>query len=218
MAPLPTLDNRVNGTRHHGDALDPVVFVYVMTAQNAPQLDEVTFPVGSATANVSLDAAHDDQIVPQITDAIEVILNEHGHETVFAEPSFAMNIGALHLAGLTVMTNVLSDGTRKAVVRVGRTAGSPLELFNPNAFETYTTAQALAHAIDDAIQRIYIPLTNLDQAMSDALEHSDTTDLVRLQKQFLSFKTEIELAKFGFERALRDGTVDRLRSIAKPSE
>jgi hypothetical protein len=206
MSPLRHLDD-ARKTKNTPQARQPAVTLqFARTPGNETVLRTVIVAVEETRAKIDLEDGHPALLTEDVITALAPHLVVAQSATHYQVQEFRLDLGALWLLGLVIEAD-------QSLIEVSfqQAGGNPLAIFAPIEDVTTSSVNDLARAVDDAIERLYVPLTNLDTALDAVLDATDTTDISQIHREVLALKSDVEVAKFGFERALRDGTGERLR-------
>ncbi|MBB5514702.1 hypothetical protein FHS89_000708 [Rubricella aquisinus] len=185
-----------------------VTLHFTVSPGDAPHLTDVICLLNETSAEITLGEGHPAELAAEVVSALAPHLDMAKARTNYQVRDFRLDLGAFWLDGLSIQAE------RSTVTVSFRYAGgNPLAIFAPINGARESAIHDLARAVDDAIERLYVPLVNLDTALDAVMDVADEAEIMRLHREILSLKSDIEAAKFGFERALRDGTGDRLRKI-----
>ncbi|RED11250.1 hypothetical protein [Pontivivens insulae] len=150
------------------------------------------------------DMPLEDVFRDEIVEAIGYLVARVGDTSLLSAPEFEVDAGGCNISGATILTSIVKDNATAITVRLRDIRGNAMELLTKNVVPPTVDAELLQRTIDDALNRIYVPLRNFDAALERAMEERRDGDVDRLHAQILAFRSEIDTVCFNFERLLSE--------------
>ena len=142
---------------------------------------------------------------PQMAEAVVSMCARAPHDnSLLSLPDLTVVVEGCELQGAAILSRIYAEQVTAITIRVRRLQGNAMRLLKPGLLRDDATSQALERAVDDAIERIYLPLRNFEHAIDSALKEISQGQAERLHAQILAFRTEIDNVCYNFERLLAD--------------
>ena len=142
---------------------------------------------------------------PEMADAVISLCARAPQENgLLSLPDLHVVVEGCELKGAAILSRVYAEQVTAITIRIRRLQGNAVRLLTPGLLRDDATSQALERAVDDAIERIYLPLRNFEHSIDSALQEISQGQAERLHAQILAFRTEIDNVCYNFERLLAD--------------
>ncbi|WP_316013908.1 hypothetical protein [Roseobacter sp. HKCCA0434] len=120
------------------------------------------------------------------------------------------------LSGASVLARVYAEEVTALTIRIRQMQGNALRMLAPGVLNDDTALRAVETAVNQAVERIYLPLRNFESEIESALAEGDVGRTERLHSQIIAFRSEIEHVCFNFERLLAADTARLGRTPGEP--
>ncbi len=130
-------------------------------------------------------------------------------------PDLRADISGCELEGAAILARAYAENVAAITIRLRRLQGNALALLQPGVLRDDANARALERAVDEAIERIYVPLRNFETSIDLALREGRRGEAERIHAQIIAFRTEIDNICYNFERLLADDLARR--DAARPA-
>ncbi|QPH53870.1 hypothetical protein [Pontivivens ytuae] len=130
-------------------------------------------------------------------------------------PDLKASISGCELEGAAILARAYAENVAAITIRLRRLQGNALALLQPGVLRDDATSRALERAVDEAIERIYVPLRNFETSIDLALREGRRGEAERIHAQIIAFRTEIDNICYNFERLLADDLARR--DAARPA-
>lgn len=123
---------------------------------------------------------------------------------LISQPDLHVVVAGCEVRGASVLSRIYAEHVTALTIRIRRLQGNATRLLHPDLLDDDQSTKALAAAVDNAIERIYLPLRNFEHSIDVALRETATAQVERLHAQIIAFRTEIDNVCYNFERLLSD--------------
>lgn len=143
-----------------------------------------------------------DVLRAEVAEAIGYLVARITDTSLLSAPDFEVDAGGCRVHGATILTNIVKDNATAITIRLREISGNAMSLLHQSVVPQAVDSGALQRTIEDALNRIYVPLRNFDAALETAIEEHRDGDAERLHAQILAFRSEIDTVCYNFEQLL----------------
>ncbi|SOH94573.1 hypothetical protein SAMN06273572_104273 [Monaibacterium marinum] len=126
---------------------------------------------------------------------------------VMSKPDLHVAVAGCEIRGAAILSRIYAEHVTALTIRIRKLQGNATRLLHPEVLNDDQSLKALSAAVDNAIERIYMPLRNFEHSIDAALRETATMQVERLHAQIIAFRTEIDNVCYNFERLLSDDLV-----------